>query len=145
VASRVGAPLGHDFCVLSLSERLKPWEVVLRRLEAVAVADFVLAVYNPASAKSGRNRVAAMRDVLLRHRDPDTPVVIGRAVGSATESVRTVRLADLDPAQIDMQTLLIVGSSQTRVTQTRVAQGRTGSMVYTPRSYPDVLVESAIG
>jgi precorrin-2 C20-methyltransferase/precorrin-3B C17-methyltransferase len=138
VASRAGAPLGHDFCVLSLSERLKPWEVVLRRLEAVAAADFVLAVYNPASAKSGRNKVAAMREVLLRHRDPDTPVVIGRAVGSAEESVRTVRLADLDPTEIDMQTLLIVGSSQTRA-----ANRRSGSPVYTPRSYPPALATSA--
>ncbi|HEY0808219.1 MAG TPA: precorrin-3B C(17)-methyltransferase [Pseudonocardiaceae bacterium] len=138
VASRVGAPLGHDFCVLSLSERLKPWKVLSHRLEAVASADFVLAVYNPASATSGRNRVGAMREVLLRHRAPDTPVVIGRAVGSAAESVRVVRLADLDPDEVDMQTLLIVGSSQTRV-----IDGKTGIGVYTPRTYPRLLADSA--
>jgi precorrin-2 C20-methyltransferase/precorrin-3B C17-methyltransferase len=131
VASRVGAPLGHDFCIVSLSDRLKSWDVIAQRLDAAAGADFVIAIYNPASAKSGRNRIAETREILLRHRIPTTPVILGRAVGSDDESLRVVPLADLDPADIDMQTLLIVGSSQTRITETSA-----GPRVYTPRTYP---------
>nr|WP_030919103.1 precorrin-2 C(20)-methyltransferase [Streptosporangium amethystogenes] len=130
VASRAGAPLGHDFCVLSLSDLLKPWEVVADRITAAARADLVLAVYNPAS-RSRTWQVAAMRDLLLEHRSPHTPVVIGRDVGGPEESVRVVELADLDPAEIDMRCLLIVGSSTTRLTE---RGGRP--VVYTPRRYP---------
>ncbi|CCH29895.1 precorrin-2 C(20)-methyltransferase [Actinosynnema sp. NPDC047251] len=127
VASRAGAPLGHDYCVLSLSDRLKPWEVIAERLEAAAKADLVLAIYNPAS-RSRRWQVESARDLLLRHRSPDTPVVVGRDVGGPEETVRVVRLADLDPETIDMRCLLIVGSSQTL---------RTGrGAVFTPRRYP---------
>jgi precorrin-2 C20-methyltransferase/precorrin-3B C17-methyltransferase len=137
VASRIGAPLGHDFCVLSLSDRLKPWAVIARRLDAVAAADLVVAIYNPAS-RSGRNRVGDARELLLCHRNPDTPVVIGRAIGSADESVRVVTLADLRPGEVDMQTLLIIGSSQTRVTGTKELP-----RVYTPRTHPGLVSESA--
>jgi precorrin-2 C20-methyltransferase/precorrin-3B C17-methyltransferase len=126
VASRVGAPLGHDFCVLSLSDRLKPWDVIASRLAAAAAADFVIAIYNPAS-RSRTHQVADARDLLLAHRSPDTPVVIGRDVGGPTEKVRVVRLADLEPSEIDMRTLLLIGSSQTRV---------VNGVVFTPRSYP---------
>jgi precorrin-2 C20-methyltransferase/precorrin-3B C17-methyltransferase len=131
VAARIGAPLGHDFCTISLSDRLKPWGVVARRLDAVAAADLVIAIYNPAS-KERRHQVALARDIVLRHRDPSTPVVIGRAVGSDAESVSVVELGDLDPDAVDMRTLLIIGSSQTRAT-TR-ADGST--VVWTPRRYP---------
>ncbi len=79
VASRVGAPLGHDYAVISLSDRLKPWEVIAERLAAAAAADLVLAIYNPAS-KARTWQVGAMRDLLLAHREPGTPVVIGRNV-----------------------------------------------------------------
>ncbi|WP_067126397.1 precorrin-2 C(20)-methyltransferase [Microtetraspora malaysiensis] len=130
VASRAGAPLGHDYCVLSLSDLLKPWEVVAGRITAAAKADLVLAIYNPAS-RSRTWQVAAMRDLLLEHRAPDTPVVIGRDVGGPEESVRVVELAALDPAEIDMRTLLIVGSSTTKVVD---RDGRP--VVYTPRRYP---------
>ena len=126
VASRVGAPLGHDYAVLSLSDRLKPWEVIAARISAAAAADLVLAVYNPAS-KSRTWQVAAMRDLLLEHRDAGTPVVIGRDVSGPEESVTIVRLADLDPTQVDMRCLLIVGSSQTQW---------YGDTVFTPRRYP---------
>ncbi|HEX9178150.1 MAG TPA: precorrin-2 C(20)-methyltransferase [Mycobacterium sp.] len=126
VASRVGAPLGHDYAVLSLSDRLKPWDVIEARLIAAAQADLVLAIYNPAS-KSRTWQVAAMRDVLLRHRDPGTPVVIGRDVSGPDEDVRVVRLADLDPDSVDMRCLLIVGSSQTQWYD---------DTVFTPRRYP---------
>lgn len=131
VASRVGAPLGHDFCVLSLSDRLKPWEVIAERLAAVARADLVLAIYNPAS-KSRTWQVEKARNLLLEHRSPDTPVVIGRDVGGPDETVRVVRLADLEPSEIDMRCLLIVGSSQTRTS--RRPDGT--ALVYTPRRYP---------
>jgi len=130
VASRVGAPLGHDYAVLSLSDRLKPWEVIAQRLRAAAAADLVLAVYNPAS-KSRTWQVGAMRDLLLEYRDAGTPVVIGRDVSGPGESVAVVRLADLDPADVDMRCLLIIGSSQT---QWYAAQ--SGDVVFTPRRYP---------
>ena len=126
VASRVGAPLGHDYAVISLSDRLKPWEVIAARLAAAAAADLVLAIYNPAS-KSRTWQVGAMRDLLLEHRDAGTPVVIGRDVSGPGESVTVVRLADLDPADVDMRCLLIVGSSQTQW---------YGETVFTPRRYP---------
>lgn len=130
VASRVGAPLGHDYAVISLSDRLKPWQVIESRLRAAAAADLVLAVYNPAS-KSRTWQVASMRDVLLEHRDPATPVVLGRDVGGAGESVRVTTLGDLDPSAVDMRTLLIVGSSQTQWQNTD-----SGPQVFTPRRYP---------
>jgi precorrin-2 C20-methyltransferase/precorrin-3B C17-methyltransferase len=130
VASRVGAPLGHDYAVISLSDRLKPWEVISARLAAAAAADLVLAIYNPAS-KTRTWQVGAMRDVLLAHREPGTPVVIGRSVSGPDEDVRVVRLADLDPAEVDMRCLLIVGSSQTQW-----YSDDSGDRVFTPRRYP---------
>ncbi|MDJ0394997.1 precorrin-2 C(20)-methyltransferase [Rhodococcus sp. G-MC3] len=130
VASRVGAPLGHDYAVISLSDRLKPWDIVAARVSAVAAADMAIAIYNPAS-KSRIWQVAALRDLVLEHRAPGTPVVIGRAVGSAEESVRVVRLADLEQSEIDMRCLLIIGSSQTRVVDTG-----SGAQVFTSRRYP---------
>ncbi|CPU50315.1 cobalamin biosynthesis protein CobIJ [Mycobacteroides abscessus] len=130
VASRVGAPLGHDYAVISLSDRLKPWKVIESRLRAAAAADLVLAVYNPAS-KSRTWQVASMRDVLLEHRDPATPVVLGRDVGGAGESVRVTTLGELDPTVVDMRTLLIIGSSQTQWHDTD-----SGPQVFTPRRYP---------
>ncbi|MEU6266276.1 precorrin-2 C(20)-methyltransferase [Saccharopolyspora shandongensis] len=131
VASRVGAPLGHDFCVLSLSDRLKPWEVIVERLRAAASADLVMAIYNPAS-RSRTWQVAAARDAVLEHRSPDTPVVIGRDVGGPAESIKVVRLADLDPSDVDMRCLLLIGSSTTRLVGG--ADGR--DVVFTPRRYP---------
>ncbi|MEW1889643.1 precorrin-2 C(20)-methyltransferase [Streptomyces sp. IBSBF 3010] len=131
-AARAGAPLGHDYATISLSDRLKPWEVIAERLRAAASADLVLALYNPGS-RSRTWQVGKARDLLLEHRSPDTPVVLGRDVGGPSESVRTVRLADLDPAEVDMRTILIVGSSQTR-------WGRRGDgtqIVWTPRRYPE--------
>ena len=130
VASRVGAPLGHDYAVISLSDRLKPWDVVANRITAAAAADMVIAVYNPAS-KSRTWQVEKMRDLLLQHRSPQTPVVVGRAVGSDEESVHVVELGDLDPSRIDMRCLLIIGSSQTQLVETG-----TGRQVFTSRRYP---------
>lgn len=115
VAARAGAPIGADFAVVSLSDRLKPWPVVEDRLRHIARADLVLAVYNPAS-RSRREQVARMREVLLEHRDPATVVVVGRDVGRAQESLLVTTLGELDPASIDMLCLVIVGCSATRVT-----------------------------
>ncbi|GAA5078733.1 precorrin-2 C(20)-methyltransferase [Nocardia iowensis] len=129
VASRAGAPLGHDYAMISLSDRLKPWEVVAQRLSAVAAADMAIAVYNPASSQRTW-QVGAMRDLLLEHRKPDTPVVLGRDVGGPTESVRVVSLGDLDPAEVDMRTLLIIGASTTVAMHTD-----QGVRVYTSRRY----------
>ncbi len=131
VASRAGAPLGHDYCVLSLSDLLKPWEVVAERISAAAKADLVLAIYNPAS-KSRTWQVAAARDLLLEHRAPETPVVVGRDVGGPRESMTVTTLGDLDPDAIDMRCLLLVGSSTTRVAE----RGDGGRVVFTPRRYP---------
>jgi precorrin-2 C20-methyltransferase / precorrin-3B C17-methyltransferase len=132
VASRVGAPLGHDFAMISLSDRLKPWSTVAARICAVAAADMAIAIYNPASTHRTW-QVAAMRDLVLEHRKPDTPVVLGRDVGGPAESVRVTTLADLDPAGVDMRTLLIVGASTTTAFDTP-----DGTRVYTSRRYgPD--------
>jgi precorrin-2 C20-methyltransferase/precorrin-3B C17-methyltransferase len=125
VAARVGAPLGHDYCVISLSDRLKPWSVIASRLVAAARADLVIAVYNPAS-RSRTHQLAAAKELLLAERDPDTVVVIGRDVGGPAESVRVVTLVELDPSTVDMRCLLLIGSSQTRA----VERG-----VFTPRRY----------
>ncbi|EFV90666.1 precorrin-3B C17-methyltransferase [Dietzia cinnamea P4] len=115
VAARAGAPIGADFAVMSLSDRLKPWEVIERRLDAIAAADLVLAVYNPAS-RSRTHQVADAREILLRHRCPTTPLIVGRDVGRAGESLAVTTLGELDCASIDMKCLLIVGASRTRAT-----------------------------
>jgi precorrin-2 C20-methyltransferase/precorrin-3B C17-methyltransferase len=115
VAARAGAPIGGDFAVLSLSDRLKPWALVEKRLRAVAEADLVLAVYNPAS-RSRTTQVADAQRILLEHRSPDTVVVVGRDVGRTEESLTVTTLADLDPTTIDMKCLVIVGSSGTHAT-----------------------------
>ncbi|RYJ04850.1 MAG: ATP-binding protein, partial [Actinomycetales bacterium] len=112
---RAGAPIGADFAVMSLSDRLKPWDVVVRRLRAVAEADLVLALYNPRS-RSRTEQVAQAKAVLLEHKSPDTVVVVGRDVGRAEESLTVTTLGDLDPETVDMKCLLLIGASSTRVT-----------------------------
>lgn len=131
-AARAGAPLGHDYAVISLSDRLKPWEVIAERLHAAASADLALALYNPGS-RSRTWQVGKARELLLEHRAPDTPVILARDIGGPEESVRTVHLADLDPHQVDMRTLLIVGSSQTQA----VRRDDGTEVVWTPRRYPE--------
>lgn len=136
VAARVGAPLGHDYCVVSLSDQLKPWSLVLRRLSAAAAADLALALYNPGS-KTRRDHIDEVRVCLLEHRDPDTPVVVGRAVGGPGERVEVIRLADLCADHVNMRTLLIVGSSRT-------CWDRETGTVFTPRHH-DGVVSTAPG
>ncbi|MFG3254240.1 precorrin-2 C(20)-methyltransferase [Streptomyces sp. NPDC048172] len=131
-AARAGAPLGHDYATVSLSDRLKPWEVIAERLRAAARADLVLALYNPGS-RSRTWQVGKARELLLEFRAPDTPVVLARDVGGEGERVRIVRLAELDPADVDMRTILLVGSSQTRT----VRRGTGEEIVWTPRRYPE--------
>ncbi|MEV5376271.1 precorrin-2 C(20)-methyltransferase [Streptomyces nondiastaticus] len=134
-ASRAGAPLGHDYAVVSLSDRLKPWEVIAERLRSAASADLVLALYNPGS-RSRVWQVGKARELLLEFRAPDTPVVVARDVGGPSESVRIVPLGELDPAEVDMRTILLVGSTQTQVA-TRTADGSPERIVWTPRRYPE--------
>jgi len=131
VASQVGAPLGHDYAVISLSDRLKPWSVIAERLSAAASADLAIAIYNPAS-QTRRQQLVDAREVLLQHRAPSTPVVIGRAVGSDDQSVTVTTLGEFDPETVDMRCLLIIGSSQTIT-----VDGPHGPRVFTPRRYPD--------
>ena len=129
VSARVGAPLGHDFCALSLSDNLKPWAVVERRLDAAAQAGFVIALYNPIS-QARPWQLAAAFERLRRHLPATTPTVFGRAVGRPDETIAVTTLATADPADADMATLLIIGSAETRL----VPRPRHAPLVYTPRS-----------
>ena len=124
-AALAGAPLGHDFCAISLSDLLTPWAAIERRLEAAAASDFVVALYNPASMRRRRGLARAI-EILAAKRPPSTPVVVARAVGRKEQSIAITCLGDLDQSLIDMMTLLIVGSTETRL---------AGGHVYTPRGY----------
>lgn len=124
VAARAGAPIGGDFAVVSLSDRLKPWEVLERRLRAVAEADLVLGIYNPRSA-SRPDQLGDALKVLLEVRDPATVVVVGRDVGRDEEELRVTTLGELDPTTVDMKCLLIIGATSTRVDHGRVWTPRT--------------------
>lgn len=127
VAARAGAPLGGDFAVMSLSDRLKPWAVIERRLRAAAASDLVVALYNPAS-RSRTDQIARAREVFLEERDPETVVVVGRDVGRSEESLTVTTLAALDTASIDMLSLVMVCASGTRRTD--------AGQVWTPRFVP---------
>jgi cobalt-precorrin 5A hydrolase/precorrin-3B C17-methyltransferase len=130
-AARVGAPLGHDFCVVSLSDLLTPWEVIRARIEAAARADFVVALYNPRSARRP-GRLAEAARVIAAHRPPETPVVIARNLGRAGETQRILRLDELPEAPADMLSLVLIGSSRTRLLLGDKPR------LYTPRGYfPD--------
>jgi precorrin-3B C17-methyltransferase len=129
VAARVGAPLGHDFCALSLSDNLKPWPVIERRLDAAAQAGFVIALYNPVS-QARQWQLAAAFERLRRYLPATTPVVFGRAVGRVDEAIAVATLQSVDASRADMATLVIVGSAETRLVP---RPGHT-PLVYTPRS-----------
>ncbi len=129
-AARLGAPLGHDFCAISLSDLLTPWPVIEQRLRAAAAGDFVVAFYNPVSQRR-RTQLANARSILLTARPPETPVAIARNLGREGERVAITTLAALDPDQVDMLSLVLVGSSTTR----RVSRPDGGQWVYTPRGY----------
>ncbi|MFM7434858.1 MAG: SAM-dependent methyltransferase, partial [Vulcanococcus sp.] len=125
-AARAGAPLMHDFCTISLSDRLTPWEVIERRLRAAATGDFVVALYNPRSR--GRDwQLARAQELLLEGRPATTPVVLARQLGRAEEAVSLHSLGNLPVEQVDMLTLVLVGNSSSRV---------DGGRMVTPRGYP---------
>ncbi|AJQ92173.1 precorrin-3B C(17)-methyltransferase [Gynuella sunshinyii] len=128
-ASRVGAMLGHDFCTISLSDLLTPWETIVKRIECAAAGDFVVSFYNPVSRK--RNwQLNHARDLLLQQRPATTPVLIGRQLTRSDEQIRITTLAELDAADVDMFTLVSVGNSESR----HIING-TREWVYTPRGY----------
>jgi precorrin-3B C17-methyltransferase / cobalt-factor III methyltransferase len=133
VAARVGAPLGHDFCALSLSDNLKPWELVEKRLDAAASAGFVIAIYNPIS-RARPWQLGSAFERLRRHLPQSTPVVFGRAIGRPDERVSVSSLEAVKVANADMATLIIVGSRETRI----IARPGRASLVYTPRAVVEV-------
>lgn len=128
-AARAGAPLGHDFCTISLSDLLTPRDDIIRRLHAAAEGDFVIAFYNPVS-KTRRTLLAEARDILLQHRPADTPVMLATNLGRPTEHVRYRALKDLEVDEVDMLTVVLIGSSNTRL-----AQLGEGPRMFTPRGY----------
>lgn len=129
-ASRIGAPLGHDFCIISLSDNLKPWDVIEKRLALAAQADLAMAFYNPIS-KARPHQLSRALKILRQYRDAETPVVLGRDIGRPAETTRVVSLGQLTPDDVDMRTVVIVGSSHT----TRFPRAEGGEWVYTPRWY----------
>ena len=130
-AAKAGAPLGHDFCLISLSDNLKPWAVIENRLDHAGAADLAMAFYNPIS-KARPWQLGRALDIVRTHRTPDTVVVLGRDIGRPAEALRVLSLGELTAEMVDMRTLVIIGSSQTR----RFPRGDGGEWVYTPRSYP---------
>lgn len=132
-AAKAGAPLGHDFCLISLSDNLKPWAIIEKRLEHAAAADLVMAFYNPIS-KARPWQLGSALEIVRQQRTPDTLVVLGRDIGRPGETLRTLTLSELTPAMVDMRTLVIIGSSQT----CRFPRADGGEWVYTPRSYPQL-------
>ena len=133
VAARIGAPLGHDFCAMSLSDNLKPWELIEKRLDAAASAGFVIALYNPVSRARPWQFGAAI-ERLRQYLPPSTPVVFGRSVGRTDEAVTVVTLEAAPTTPADMATLVIVGSRETRV----IPRAGHTPLVYTPRAIAEV-------
>jgi precorrin-3B C17-methyltransferase len=111
-AARLGAPIMHDFASISLSDRLTPWELIEERLEAAAKADFVIALYNPRS-KGRPDHICRARDIIMKHRNPDTPVGIVKSAMRDNERIMVTNLADMLKHDIDMKTTVIIGNSQT--------------------------------
>src|ERR1700722_6983976 len=133
VAARIGAPLGHDFCAISLSDNLKPWPLIEQRLDAAAGAGFVIALYSPVS-RARPWQLGNAIERLRRHLPPTTPVIFGRAVGRVDEHINVVTLDAADSVNADMATLVIVGSRDTRV----IARPGRHALVYTPRAAAEV-------
>ncbi|KPZ28862.1 CbiG protein/precorrin-3B C17-methyltransferase [Pseudomonas coronafaciens pv. zizaniae] len=129
-AAQAGAPLGHDFCVLSLSDNLKPWEIIEKRLDLACQADLALAFYNPIS-RSRPWQLGKALEIVRQHRSPQTPVTLGRDVGRPGQMLRVITLGELTPEQVDMRTMVLIGSSLTCT----FPRNEGGSWVYTPRWY----------
>ncbi|MDD2060189.1 precorrin-3B C(17)-methyltransferase [Pseudomonas sp. GD03860] len=130
-AAQAGAPLGHDFCVLSLSDNLKPWSIIEKRLDLACQADLALAFYNPIS-RSRPWQLGRALEIVRQHRTAQTPVVLGRDIGRPGQTLRVVSLGDLQPEMVDMRTMVLVGSSTT----CQFARANAEPWVYTPRWYP---------
>jgi precorrin-3B C17-methyltransferase len=130
-AARVGAPLGGDFCAMSLSDNLKPWEVVEARLKAAVSADFVVALYNPISSARPWQLGAALK-LVADIRSPETPIILARAVGRPDERIRILPLSEVEASSADMSTIVIIGASTTRLIERTENEA---PYVYTPRSY----------
>ncbi|AKF98514.1 precorrin-3B C17-methyltransferase [Pseudomonas aeruginosa] len=130
-AARAGAPLGHDFCLLSLSDNLKPWEVIERRLDLAGAADLAMAFYNPIS-RARPWQLGRALEIVARHRSPQTLVVLGRDIGRPGERLLRTTLGELRAEQVDMRTLVIIGSSTT----CSFPRADGEAWVYTPRWYP---------
>ena len=129
-AAQAGAPLGHDFCVLSLSDNLKPWSIIEKRLDLACQADLALAFYNPIS-RSRPWQLGRALEIVRLHRTPQTPIVLGRDIGRPGQTLRVITLGELTPEQVDMRTMVLVGSSTTCT----FARAGGGEWVYTPRWY----------
>jgi len=128
-ASSVGAPLGHDFCTISMSDLLTPWEIIEKRLHAAGQGDFVVAIYNPVS-KTRNWQIHHARDILLKYRPAETPVVIAKNLTRENQSVKIINLIEVTASDLDMLTTLLIGSSESRLFSTNNRR-----MVYTPRGY----------
>jgi cobalt-precorrin 5A hydrolase/precorrin-3B C17-methyltransferase len=129
-AAKAGAMIGHDFCCISLSDLLTPWEAIEKRLKAAAEGDFVISFYNPRSLKR-RDQLERAFAILKQHRPADTPVIIASNLGRPEEKVKIVRFAEFNPDDVDMLTLVMVGSSQSK----RFVRGDGTTYAYTPRGY----------
>ncbi|MDE1992715.1 MAG: precorrin-3B C(17)-methyltransferase [Rhizobiaceae bacterium] len=132
VAARIGAPLGHDFCAISLSDNLKPWNIIEKRLRMVAEAGLVIALYNPIS-KARPWQLGKAFGILREALPGKTPVIFGRAAGRPDEVMAIARLAEADASRADMATCVIIGSAETRV----IDRGEKPALVYTPRFIKD--------
>jgi cobalt-precorrin 5A hydrolase/precorrin-3B C17-methyltransferase len=131
-AAQAGAPLGHDFCVMSLSDNLKPWVIIEKRLDLASQADLALAFYNPIS-RSRPWQLGRALEIVAQHRTAETPVVLGRDIGRPGQTLRVTTLGQLTPDQVDMRTMVLIGSSTTCV----FPRAEGGAWVYTPRWYGD--------
>ncbi|KTC29587.1 precorrin-3B C(17)-methyltransferase [Pseudomonas fluorescens] len=129
-AAQAGAPLGHDFCAMSLSDNLKPWSIIEKRLDLASQADLALAFYNPIS-RSRPWQLGRALEIVALHRTPQTPVVLGRDIGRPGQTLRVTTLGQLTPEQVDMRTMVLIGSSTTCV----FPRAGGGEWVYTPRWY----------
>ncbi len=137
LAARVGAPLGHDFCAISLSDNLKPWDVIEMRLRAAAAAGFAMAFYNPVS-RARPWQLGRALDILREELPPTVPVIFGRAVTRPDEAIRIVPLAEATAEMVDMATCPIVGTAETRI----VDRPGLPPLVYTPRTLAPVKAAS---
>jgi cobalt-precorrin 5A hydrolase/precorrin-3B C17-methyltransferase len=135
-AARLGAPLGHDFCTISLSDLLTPWPIIERRLQAAAWGDFVIAFYNPRSQKRDWQLQQAI-EILLSYRQATTPVAISRNVTRPDEQITVTTLAELDPTQVDMFTLVLIGNSQSYIKDNRIITPRGYITKKVPTEHPE--------